>query len=230
MKEFLAPHYREMKMQQTKSYWRLLAVTGVVSAFIASACVVTTDDDDSSSAGASGSGTAGASAGSSAAGSPAAGSGTAGSSTAGGSAGGSTGGSGAIPFECDPDVEGGAPPGMPNECPQNSTDECEICIHDHCCDLFAECYATSPGNQCGYGGPNNEGEAYCIQLCLQDITQMTGAAPDDSDVQSCAANCATTLSNQATKECGSVIGYQTSALVDCQLMNCSAKCYGPNEK
>src|SRR6188768_781223 len=147
MKESWHLIIEEMKMQQTKSYWRLLAVTGVVSAFIASACVVTTDDDDGS-AGAGGSGTAGASAGA-----PAAGTGTAGTGTAGtGTAGSPAGGAGSTPFQCDTGESGA--PGTPNSCvPSDSSDPCQKCIQDSCCDLYEFCYATDPGNQCGWGGP-----------------------------------------------------------------------------
>jgi hypothetical protein len=51
-------------------------------------------------------------------------------------------------------------------------------------------------------------------------------APTDSDVQTCANNCATTPSNGATKDCGSVIGIQTSDAVACLRANCSLSCFG----
>jgi len=232
-------HYLEMKMQQTKSYWRLIAVTGVVSAFIASACVVTTTTDDDSNAGSGGSG---ATAGSSVAGSPAAGAGTAGSHAGAGTAGGSQGGAGPVPFQCDPG-EGGAV-GKPNDCtPVDAGDKCQKCVQAKCCDLFEACYATEPGNQCGWGGPatievcdgenknckniaNEGGELLCIQNCLQKAVIDSGTAPDDSQVQTCGNNCATTKSNGATMECGSVLGVQTSEVVGCLRENCSVDCLG----
>lgn len=216
-------------MQQTKSYWRLVAVAGVVSAFIASACVVTTstdDDDNSSNAGASGSGTAGAGT----AGAHA-GSGTAGSHAA-GAAGSGDGGAGPVPYQCDPG-EGGAV-GTPNTCaPSDPKDICQKCIQAKCCAEFSACYAYDPGNQCGWGGPakidgeeNPGGELYCIQACLQKVVEENGTAPDDSQVRTCGSNCATTLSNGATKECGSVPGVQTSDAVACMRDNCSVECFG----
>jgi hypothetical protein len=225
-------------MQQTRSYWRFLAVAGVVGALIASACTVTTGDD-SSAGGAGGSSAAGSpaagspAAGSPAAGSPAAGSGTAGSSAAGSATGGaSTGGSGPVSYQCDP-AEGGAQ-GTPNSCvPIDANDVCQKCIQAKCCDQFEACYATDPGNQCGWGGPtmidgqpNPGGEAYCILDCLQKAVAASGTAPEDSEVLTCGAQCATTKSNGASQECGPVPGLQTSDLVDCQRANCSPECFG----
>lgn len=219
-------------MQQTKSYWRLVAVTGVVSAFIASACVVTTStDDDTDNGGAAGAGTAGSAgkAGAGTAGSSAAGSSAAGSA---GAAGSPQGGAGPVPFQCDPG-EGGAV-GTPNSCaPVDVDDVCQKCVQAKCCAEFEACYATDPGNQCGWGGPatidgaeNKGGELLCVQACLQKAVEQSGTAPDDSQVQTCGNNCATTLSNGATKECGSVLGIQTSDAVGCLLANCSPQCFG----
>jgi hypothetical protein len=229
-----------MKMQQTKSYWRLVALAGVVSAFVASACVVTTSTDDPDNtagkggAGTAGSGTAGSgTAGKGGAGNAGAGgSGTAGSGTAGsGTAG--TGGAGKEPFQCDPDD--GVFVGTPNSCaPGDDPDDCAKCVQAKCCTEYEACYATDPGNQCGWGGPleindkpNEGGEALCVQLCLQDIVAMSEVAPEDSDVATCAANCATTPSNGASKDCGSVIGLQTSDLIGCLRNECSVVCFGP---
>ncbi|HYQ29069.1 MAG TPA: hypothetical protein VER04_17685 [Polyangiaceae bacterium] len=218
-------------MQQTKSYWRLVALTGIVSAFIASACVVTTStDDDTNNAGAGGAGTAGAAtAGAHSAGANTAGANTAGSSAA-GMAGSAQGGAGPVSFQCDPG-EGGAQ-GTPNSCePVDANDVCQKCTQQKCCAEYSACYATDPGNQCGWGGPakvdgadNEGGELYCMLVCLQKAAQDSGTEPDDSQVQTCANNCATTVSNGATKECGSVIGVQTSDTVACLRDNCSTEC------
>jgi hypothetical protein len=231
MRDFLALIYREMNMQQTKSYWRLVAVAGIVSAFVASACVVTTgsdDDDNTGGKGSGGSGTAGAGT------AGKAGAGTAGAGTAGAGAAGTAGagGAGPVPFQCDPG-EGGAV-GMPNSCtPVDSTDKCQKCTQAKCCAEYEACYAYNPGNQCGWGGPlevngepNEGGEYLCIQLCLQKVVTDSGAAPEDSDVGTCANNCATSPSNGASKDCGSIIGLQTSDLVECIRNNCSEECYG----
>ncbi|HEY0469354.1 MAG TPA: hypothetical protein VGC79_34430 [Polyangiaceae bacterium] len=220
-------------MQQTKSYWRMLAVGSVVSAFIASACVITATDDDTNTAGSGGSGTS--TGGSTTGGSSTAGSSTAGSGTAGSHAGtaGSSAGSASVPFQCDPEGEGGAQ-GDGNSCePTVPGDDCQICIQGQCCAQFAACYATDPGNQCGWGGPatidgekNEGGELACVQICLAKAVEKSGTAPTDTEVQTCAANCSTTLSNGATTECGSVIGLQTSAMVACLRDHCSLPCFG----
>jgi len=219
-------------MQQTKSYWRLVAVAGVVSAFVAGACTVTTstDVDDDDTAGAGGSGTAGAGT----AGSSTAGAGTAGAAAAGaGAAGAGTAGEGPVPFQCDPAGDGGAQ-GIGNTCaPTDPNDICQKCIQAKCCAEYSACYATDPGNQCGWGGPakvdgdeNPGGELYCVQACLQKAVVDSGTAPDDSQVQTCGNNCATTISSGATKECGSVLGIQTSDAVGCLRDNCSVECFG----
>jgi hypothetical protein len=223
-----------MKMQQTKSYWRLVAMAGLLSAFVGSACVVTTStDDDDNTAGKGGSGAAGAgTAGSGTAGT--AGASTAGAAGAAGAAaaGANNGGSGPVSFQCDP-AEGGAV-GTPNSCaPDGPGNDCEKCVQAKCCSEYEACYATDPGNQCGWGGPakidgvtNEGGELACVQACLIKVVEKNETAPDDSDVQTCANNCATTLSNGATKECGSIIGLQTSDTVACMRTNCSEACFG----
>jgi hypothetical protein len=74
--------------------------------------------------------------------------------------------------------------------------------------------------------PNEVGELGCIQICLKKVVTDNMIAPTDSDVQTCANNCATTPSNGATKDCGSVIGIQTSDAVACLRANCSLSCFG----
>ncbi|MEI9951435.1 MAG: hypothetical protein WDO74_21280 [Pseudomonadota bacterium] len=217
-------------MQQTKSYWRLVAVASVVSAFVASACVVTTstDDDDDDTAGTGGTATAGAGSGGKA------GAATAGSGGSQAGSGGSVGGTGPVPFQCDPDD--GLPVGTPNSCtPDDPTNDCQKCIQSKCCTEYEECYATDPGNQCGWGGPPKlpsgeaypGGEALCVQLCIQDGVKESGTEPDAELKGTCASNCATTGSNGATKECGSSIGFQTNDLIACLSDNCSKVCFGP---
>jgi len=220
----------EMKMQQTKSYWRFLALAGVVGAFAASACVVTTStDDDTSSAGAAGS-----------SGGPSAGAATAGAGTAGSHAGTagavSTGGAPPVSYQCDP-AQGGSAVGQPNDCSTlDSSNRCEQCVQISCCKEWEACYSTEPGNQCGWGGPaeiagepNGGGEALCIQLCIQDGVQMTGTDPDAELVGTCGAKCATNKSNGATKECGTLIGNETNELVGCQMEHCVKECFTGEE-
>ena len=201
-------------MQQTKSYWRLVAVAGVMSAFTASACVVTSSTDDSVAGGTGDGETAG---------SPGTGGGT--SAGAGNTAG--TGGSGDEPFQCDTG-DGGAPPGTPADCSPDAShpnDACALCVQAHCCTEFAECYATSPGNQCGYGGPNDGGEITCMQTCLQNGFKQTMV--DDPDLRTmCEGQCATSTTNHGTMDCGDLIGVQTNALLSCLSDNCLDECIG----
>ena len=222
-----------MKMQQTKSYWRMLAVGSVVSAFIASACVITTDDpdDDIDTAGSGGQATSSggkASGGSTATG----GSGTAGSAHAG------SGGSGNAPgsFECDPESEAGGPSDpvgtVPLSCePGTSPNPCDKCVQTKCCAEYGACYATEPGNQCGYGGPlkykgeDNVGEFNCVTVCLQAAVAMSGVAPTGEDLGQCANECATSIPGSA-KDCSPVYGLQTNEVVVCQVEKCSEECFG----
>jgi hypothetical protein len=197
-------------MQQTKSYWRVVAALGVVGAFVASACVVTTSTDG-----------AGGDAGETNT--------TAGSTSAGSSAGGASAGSSSTAsedYQCDTG-DGGAPPGTAADCspdPKNPSDVCAVCVQAHCCAEFGECYATTPGNQCGYGGPNDDGEITCVQKCLQDGFAATGV--DDADLRSgCFDQCTTTTMHKSSHDCG-LIGTQTNALIGCLSDNCLTECIG----
>jgi len=218
-----------MKMQQTRSYWRLVAVAGVVSAFIASACVVTTTDDNT--AGAAGTGTAGAgTAGAGTAGAGTAGSGTAGAGTAGSNTAG-TAGAPATSFECDTDD--GELQGTPTSCtPMDAQDACQTCIQSKCCDQFSACYAEGPRDQCGWGGPPvslgqaTVGEIACAQVWLKKAVTDSGTAVTDADVQVAANNCATSPSNGAVKDCKGVIGVRTSDAIACLRDNCGLPCFG----
>ena len=184
-------------------------------------------------AGNGGAGNGGAGAGSSGATTVAAGSSNGG---AAGKAGGSSAGAGGsvepAPFQCDP--SDGSALGTPNDCsPADPNDSCQNCVQAKCCTEYAECFAVNPGNQCGWGGPleingiaNYGGEIACLQDCLIAVVANTGIAPESSQVNSCANHCATSINNGATKECGSVIGSQTNALVGCLLNHCSTVCFG----
>jgi len=191
----------------------LATVAGVVTAFAASACVVTTDDGNGGASGAAGANTAGAN--------------TAGANTAGASGAATAGAAGApaVPYQCTPD--NGDPEGMPNSCepaPGFETDKCALCVKAKCCTEFANCYATAPGNQCGWGGPNDDSEIGCIQDCIKDGYMKTGVY-DDPLVAGCANGCGTNKANHSTKECGQFIGQQTSDLVACLRNNCEGPCF-----
>ena len=186
-----------------------------------------------STSGSGGSGAGGSGAGSSGATSMAAGSGNGGAAgKAGNSSTGAGGGAERVPFQCDP--SDGSAVGTPNDCtPADPNDVCQKCVQAKCCTEYAECYAINPGNQCGWGGPlkingmpNYGGEIACLQDCLVAVVADSGTAPAASDVNSCATHCATSIGNGATKECGSVIGSQTNALVGCLLKSCSTVCFG----
>lgn len=199
-------------MQQTKSYWRVAAAVGVVSAFMASACVVTSSDD---SAGGDG-GETNANAGSTSAGGASAGS----SSTAGSTS------SAAADYQCDTG-DGGAPPGVAADCtsaPAQVPEACASCLQTQCCTELGECYATTPGNQCGYGGPNDGGEFTCFQKCAQDGFTANGV--DDDDLRTtCSNQCTTSTDHQSSHDCG-LIGTQTNALIACLSDNCVTQCIG----
>jgi hypothetical protein len=214
-----------MKMQQTKSYWRLVAVASVVSAFVASACVVTTSTDDNDTGGSGGSG---AKAGSSTTGGSTT---TGGGSTTGGSSangGSGTAGSGES-FVCDDPLSDGGAKGDASSCePSDSTDECQVCIQQKCCAEYGACYATDPGNQCGYGGPamvngapNEGGELLCMHECLKKRVADSMISATESDILTCANEC-------PTEKCGgATVGFQTSDVIGCMNTNCSMACWGP---
>ncbi len=213
-------------MQQTKSYLRFVALAGVVTAFVASACVVTTSTDDDT-AGASGSSTAGAAGAGAGAGGATAGAGGAITAGTGGASAG-TAGTDKVPYACD--VSPDAPAGTANVCTPDAdhmTDICALCVQDKCCAQYSACFAYNPGDQCGYGGPNDDGEITCVQKCIQDGVADSGVF-DSTLVGTCGAKCTTQKAPNGTssQECGSVIGYRTSDLVDCLSTNCQTQCFG----
>ncbi|MET0795199.1 MAG: hypothetical protein ABW061_27015 [Polyangiaceae bacterium] len=221
-------------MHQTKSYWRmatLAAVAGVLSAFVGSACTVTTStDDDGGAAGASAAGaaTAGAnSAGAATAGANSAGSNSAGSSSAGANTAGNA-GAAATPYECDvPDVDTPAGTLYPSCAPdaEHTDDVCALCIQSSCCDAYKACYAYGPGDQCGYGGPDDAGEISCVQQCVQDGVAESGVY-DATLLGTCANKCITKKANGASKDCEESIGLRTNDLIACMADNCQEKCFG----
>jgi len=204
-------------MQQTKSYWRMAAVAGVVIAFVSAACTVTTSSDDTAAD----------------AGTTAIATGGSGATTAGGatSAGGTmtivgVGGTGAVSFQCDPLDQDAGIQGTPASCAADTANTCSVCIAAHCCTEFSDCYATNPGNQCGFGGPDAKGtgEITCVQGCILAVTGDGGVA-DDSTIQTCANQCVTPTDTSGAA-CQQAIGTQTSDLIGCMNMNCQSDCLG----
>jgi len=219
-----------MKMQQTKSYWRLAAFTavaGVALAFVGSACTVTTTSDNGGAAGDFFAGAPGAGAATAGAGGAttagASGAATAGAATAG------TAGAAPTEYACDVDPGPAAGTPYPSCAPDamHTDDICALCIQSKCCTEFEACYAYNPGDQCGYGGPGDLGEISCVQDCIQKGVATDGVF-DEKLVGTCGAKCTTQKApnGTSTKECGQVIGYRTSDLVDCMTMNCQTPCYG----
>jgi hypothetical protein len=206
-----------MKMQQTKSYWRVVAVAGVVGAFVASACTVTTSTDDSAGGLAGDTTITGGS------------TSVAGSFAVAGTGGvvGVAGTAGAVTFQCDPDIDGGVQ-GTPASCaaPGLLGADCSTCTASNCCAEFAACYATNPGNQCGYGGPvaGGDSEISCIKGCISAATG-DGGVLDDTTIESCASQCVTP-SDSSGAACQQAIGVQTSDLVGCWTTNCATACLG----
>jgi hypothetical protein len=211
-----------MKMQQTKSYWRVVAVAGVVIAFVGAACSVTTSTDDS----ADGEGgttvtTTGGSAGAVTAGGTTS---VAGTTSIAGTTG--VGGAGAVSFQCDPLDQDAGIQGTPASCAADSSNTCSVCIAAHCCTEFSDCYATNPGNQCGFGGPDGKGtgEIACVQACIQAATS-DGGVLDDTTIETCSNGCVTPK-DTAQMTCQQAIGTQTSDLIGCMNMNCQTDCLG----
>jgi hypothetical protein len=189
---------------------------------------VTTSTDDSGFAGddaggASGSGTAGAAT---------AGAGTAGVATAGasGAATAGAGGAAATPFACDLGEGGTQGEALPGVCTLDAAemaDKCAVCLKTKCCAEFTECYAVSPGNQCGWGGPlgDSQGEFVCYRACLTDVAMKNGAV-ETSDRLTCAANCQTPKDTSGAS-CMEAIGDATSTLIACVMdQGCNDDCYG----
>jgi hypothetical protein len=197
-------------MQQTKSYWRLVAVAGVVGACLASACVVTTSTDgnglggDTSTAGVGT--TPGGSAGATSAGGSA---GSAGATAAAGTGGGApAGGTGAVTVACDMG-EAGAMTGTPAAtCNATAGNACSACLQTTCCAEVEACNGTNPNNQCAFGGPDGTGEFNCVTACMKMAFATNGNVELPDDLPTCGGKC-------STDACGTVIGTSTSILVGC---------------
>jgi hypothetical protein len=205
---------------------------GLVGFSLATGCVVKSDDDsggsageagDTSTGGSSTGGKGGSSTGGSSGkgGSATGGSSTGGSATGGSSTGGSaTGGTGAIGGadtdpECDPDTGELDNTPYPN-CTAAAGNGCEECIETSCCEESMTCYGYAPGNVCGWGGPDGDGEITCYVDCAQAYVDANGVLDDDGKDE-CAAMCATTM-------CG-LIGNATQDLAACIEMNCADACW-----
>ena len=211
-------------MQQTKSYWLVAAVAGVVSALVGSACTVTTGTGDgdggtgATSAGTGGTTSAGTTSGGTGGGSSGSTSvaGTGGALTTGG-----TGGTGGAMVGCDMG-EAGAMTGTPAaNCNATAGDACSTCLQGKCCSEVEICNGTNPSNQCAFGGPDGSGEFACVRTCMKKAFTDNGVATDE-DLGTCAANC-------GTLACGSVIGISTSLLVGCVRpetgTGCTSECF-----
>ena len=218
---------------QTKSSYRVLKWTFLVSAFatLGTACVVTSGDggDDvfgdggesgsstaagkSSTAGTGGSATAGASTG---------GKGGTGSTAAGaGGEGGEP--SGYVPGACETDIP---IPSKPRDTALNDDDAkpafaCRKCLKTQCEDAWSTCYGEAPTIACGYGSTEDApGQFECIRSCFVD--DMSG---DDAETvlsaceDKCLDQCADVDDGFATTE--------TQVLLECGQDKCLADCFTP---
>ncbi len=215
-------------MQQTNPYWYLLAAFGVAAAFAGAACTVNSSAVVGDNAGAGGDATAGSPASNAGdSGSPA---GTAGTGAASAGTAGTTnetaGTGGTDPTTVPACDSGDTPTGTPaSSCDSGVTDDCSTCVMAHCCADYSQCFGTSPGNVCGYGGPNNEGEFPCYQACLQKVFTDNQSISDD-DRATCAANCTTSTDAKGALDCGT-LGNSTNDLIGCLMTNdCNTACYG----
>ena len=213
-------------------------VVGMVGFALASGCVVKSDDDDggeggegaesasggestggSSTGGRGGSSTGGSATGGSATGGSATGgSATGGSATGGSATGGSaTGGSGGMDTdpECDPDMDELVNTPYP-DCMATAGNPCEACIEANCCAESRVCYGYDPGNVCGWGGPDGDGEITCYIACAQDYVDANGVFDDDG-IDECTTECTTAMCGQ--------IGNATQDLAICLQENCEEACW-----
>lgn len=195
----------------TNKAWFALVAAGLFGGAITmGGCVVGSGDDDDTggTGGVSNGGTGNSSSG----GTGNSATGGTGNSATGGTAGVATGGSSAV--DCDP----AQPPANPGDCtPQDTTDVCQVCISEKCCDEYAACAATSPDDSCAWGGPAGQGEITCIQECVFGV-QNDGGVADDTTIAECAGSCTTPSCTQAT------VSPQTSALVACLKDQCFDDC------
>jgi len=223
--------------------WKSAVILGLFGTALAVGCKVTVDDDDDTSGGAGAGadgGTGGTAGSSSGKGGSGGSSGTAGSSSGGkGGSGGSSGsasggnagsgtsgstsdaGGGGMGDDttptCDPDTGDLNNEPYPNCTAADSGNDCEVCVQEQCCDLSKECFSFNPGNVCGWGGPDEDGEIFCYQECILAIVEANGLC-DLDDEDECIAMC-------TTDGCGQ-IGNQTQAMAECMWTNCSDDCFG----
>ena len=202
---------------------------GMVGFSLASGCVVKSDDDDDGGAGegaggeetggsSSGGSSTGGRGGSATGGTSTGGTSTGGTSTGGTSTGGtSTGGTGGMETdpECDPDTGELDNTYFPN-CTATAGNPCEECIEENCCEESQICYGYNPGNVCGWGGPDGDGEITCYIDCAQEYVMLNGIY-DEGAVDECTAACTTEMCGQ--------IGNATQDLVVCLQDNCEEACW-----
>jgi hypothetical protein len=125
--------------------------------------------------------------------------------------------------ECDPDSGQLDNTPWPNCEPTDSENECEVCIQQNCCEESQECFSHSPGNVCGWGGPEADdgsrmGEAVCYQSCVRDYVEGEGEGVCDVEAEdTCIGDC-------TTEECGQ-LGNQTQDLVACMWESCAMDCF-----
>jgi hypothetical protein len=105
-------------------------------------------------------------------------------------------------------------PGTPGDCGGSSGEICQDCVAQSCCNEYANCVQTGPDDNCGWGGPNAEGEIVCFQDCL-----FNAGTADPGTQASCAGSC-------VTPGCTTITTY-TNDLIACLNNSCFAECLQP---
>ena len=120
--------------------------------------------------------------------------------------------------ECDPAMGELDNTPYPDCEPTDANDACEVCIEASCCAESRVCYGFDPGNVCGWGGPDDDGEITCFVACARAYVMENGAY-DMTAQDECSAMC-------ATEGCGQ-IGNATNELIICIQDNCEDECFTP---
>jgi hypothetical protein len=150
-----------------------------------------------------------------------------GTSTDGGSASTTTGGSGATGTGGGAGGEGPAPAELACESEESesttscteldSDNPCELCIQENCCTQFEACLGEGPDQACAWGGPEGEGEFYCVQNCMLAFAEDSNYDEENLDI--CAGECLTESCDLPN------VTDITSDMIGCGNNECFTECY-----
>lgn len=223
--------------------WTTLFLIGVSGMAAASACTVTTSDDgdlDAGSAGvdsgagsdSGGSGGSGGSTGGKTGGGGGTGGSTGGAMTSGGS-GGSTGGMGeagtgdsgaantggtVTAYTCDDPTQGPTSTPLDScEVDNPEMDPCWDCLMDQCCSELEACFGD--GDVCLSGGPDGDGELYCVRSLLIDRFGQDEIYPNTDEFGQALSDCASPTCD--------LYGENTLGAASCMDLYCPEDCYFP---